>query len=126
MCAWKVDDGRQVSLLERSEGETSRPQAPTSSQLLPLHPCLCRYHLLLCASSAKHLCVRLLLLLAETNALAPPSGGLGVLTTDSEVEVVTDTTVGADLLETLKVVTQLRVKLVRQDLEGLAVDNVCK
>lgn len=38
---------------------------------------------------------------------------------------MTDTTVRADLLEALQVVTKLRVEVVRQDLERLAVDDVC-
>lgn len=47
-----------------------------------------------------------------------------MLTTDTQTEVVTDTTVGLDLLQALQVITQLRVNVVRQELAALAVDNV--
>lgn len=66
--------------------------------------------------------VRLLLLVG--NSATTATGGLGVLTTDTQAEVVTDTTVGLDLLQALKVITQLRVDVVRQELAALAVNNV--
>jgi hypothetical protein len=47
-----------------------------------------------------------------------------VLTTDAEAPVVTETTVSADLLEALEVVTELGVDTVSEDLSVLAVDNV--
>lgn len=47
-----------------------------------------------------------------------------MLTTDTETEVVADTTVGLDLLQALKVITELRVDVVREELRALAVNNV--
>lgn len=47
-----------------------------------------------------------------------------MLTTDTEAPVVAETTVGADLLEALKIVTELGVNSVGEDLRVLAVDNV--
>jgi hypothetical protein len=52
------------------------------------------------------------------------TSGLGVLATDAETPVVTETTVRADLLEALKVVTELLVDLVRENVGVLAVDKV--
>lgn len=49
---------------------------------------------------------------------------LGVLTPDAETPEVTETTVGTDLLQALKVITELRVDTVGQDLGVLAVDDV--
>lgn len=65
-----------------------------------------------------------LLLLAQTDSLSSSTSRLGVLTTHSQLEVVADTTVGSDLLQALQVVTQLRVEVVREDLERLSVDDV--
>lgn len=47
-----------------------------------------------------------------------------MLTTHAEAPVVTETTVGADLLETLKILTELGVDTVGQHLRVLAVHNV--
>lgn len=47
-----------------------------------------------------------------------------MLTTDTETEVVADTTVGLDLLQALKVITELRVDVVGKELAALAVNNV--
>jgi hypothetical protein len=47
-----------------------------------------------------------------------------MLTTDTEPPEVTETTVGTDLLETLEVVTHLRVDTVGENLRRLAVDDV--
>jgi hypothetical protein len=47
-----------------------------------------------------------------------------VLTTDTETPVVTQTTVSADLLQALKVIAELRVDTVGEDLRVLAIDNV--
>ena len=52
------------------------------------------------------------------------TGSLGVLTTDTETPEVTETTVRTNLLQPLKVITELRVNTVGQDLQVLAVDNV--
>lgn len=64
------------------------------------------------------------LLLLVGNSAATTTSGLGVLTTDTQAEVVADTTVGFDLLQAFQVVTQLRVDVVRQELAALTVDNV--
>lgn len=47
-----------------------------------------------------------------------------MLTADAETPVVAETTVGADLLEALEIVTELRVDAVGEDLRVLAVDNI--
>jgi hypothetical protein len=47
-----------------------------------------------------------------------------VLTTDTETPVVTETTVGADLLQALKIVTELGVDLVGEDLRVLTIDDI--
>lgn len=64
------------------------------------------------------------LLLGDTNGSAASAGSLGVLSTDTETPVVSETTVSADLLEALEIVTQLRVNAVGQNLRVLAVDDV--
>lgn len=64
------------------------------------------------------------LLLLVGNSATTTTGGLGVLTTDTETEVVADTTVGLDLLQSLQVITQLRVDVVGKELGALAVNNV--
>ena len=62
-----------------------------------------------------------LLLLGDTDGLTATTGGLGVLTSDTEAPVVTQTTMGADLLQTLKVLTKLVVQDVGHHLGGLAI-----
>jgi hypothetical protein len=63
-------------------------------------------------------------------SLTPPSltsssgGGLGVLTSDLETPVVSKTSVGTDLLETLKVLTELVVKLVDKQVGVLALGEI--
>jgi hypothetical protein len=47
-----------------------------------------------------------------------------VLTTDTETPVVTETAVGADLLQALEILTVLAVEAVGEDLVVLAVDDV--
>lgn len=64
------------------------------------------------------------LLLGDTDGPTAATSGLGVLTADTEAPVVTETTVSADLLQALKVITELRVDTVGEDLVVLAVDNV--
>jgi hypothetical protein len=66
----------------------------------------------------------LALLLADTDGAATATSGLGVLTTDTETPVVTETTVRADLLQALEILTELGVDTVGDDLAVLAVDNV--
>lgn len=64
------------------------------------------------------------LLLGDTDSPAATTGSLGVLTTDTEAPVVSETAVGADLLEALKILTELGVDAVGQDVRVLAVNNV--
>ena len=52
------------------------------------------------------------------------TGGLGVLTTDTETPEVTETTVGTDLLQALEIITKFGVNTVRENLAVLAIDNV--
>lgn len=66
----------------------------------------------------------LALLLADTDGAATATSGLGVLTTDTETPVVTETTVRADLLQALEILTELGVDTVGDDLGVLAIGNV--
>ena len=54
----------------------------------------------------------LALLLGHTHSLSAATSGLGVLTTHTDAPIVTQTPVVPDLLEALKVVTELSVDLV--------------
>ena len=65
-----------------------------------------------------------LFLLGHSDSLALVAGGLGVLTPDAEAPVVTQATVGADLLQTLEVLTKLVVEDVGHHLGSLAVLDV--
>jgi len=65
-----------------------------------------------------------LLLLGDTNDTTATAGSLGVLTTDTDAPVVTETTVSTDLLEAFQVLTHLVVKTVGQQLSVLAIDKV--
>ena len=56
------------------------------------------------------------LLLADTDSPAPPASRLAVLTTHPQAPVVPQTPVRADLLETLQILTKLRVDAVGKDL----------
>lgn len=60
----------------------------------------------------------------NTNNTTEAASGLGVLTTDTKVPVVTKTTVRADLLEALKVLTEGRGDLVSNDLLVLASSKI--
>lgn len=64
------------------------------------------------------------LLLGDTDSPAATTGGLGVLAADAQAPVVSETTVGADLLQALEIITELGVDTVGEDLVVLAVDNV--
>jgi hypothetical protein len=64
------------------------------------------------------------LLLGDTDGPATATGGLGVLTTDTETPVVSETTVGADLLEALEILTELGVDTVGEDVGVLAIDDI--
>merc|ERR1712168_1398999 len=62
-----------------------------------------------------------LLLLGNTNGAATATSGLGMLTTDTEEPVVTETTVSTDLLETLEIFTELGIQTVGDGLSEGAV-----
>lgn len=55
------------------------------------------------------------LLLGHTDGSATATGRLGVLTAHTEAPVVTETTVGTDLLQALQILTQLGVDAVGQN-----------
>ena len=61
-----------------------------------------------------------LFLLGDTDGLSSATGGLGVLTADTDAPVVTETAMGADLLKALQVLTELVVQEVGHHLVGLA------
>ena len=65
-----------------------------------------------------------LLLLGDTNSLTLVTGSLGMLTTDTQAPIMTQTSVGANLLQTLQVLTKLVVEHIGQSLGGLAVLDV--
>jgi hypothetical protein len=66
----------------------------------------------------------LTLLLGHTDCSAAATSGFGVLTTDTETPVVTETTVSADLLQALEIVTELAVDTVGENLAVLAIDDI--
>jgi hypothetical protein len=66
----------------------------------------------------------LALLLADTDGATAAASGLGVLTTDTEAPVVTQTAVGADLLQALEILTDLGVETVGDNLGVLAIGDV--
>jgi hypothetical protein len=66
----------------------------------------------------------LALLLGHTDGASTAASGLGVLATDTQAPVVTETAVGADLLEALEILTELGVQGVGDNLVVLAVDDV--
>ena len=64
------------------------------------------------------------LLLGDTDGPAAATSRLGVLTTDTETPIMTQTTVSANLLQALKVLTELGVDTVGKDLRVLAIDDI--
>jgi hypothetical protein len=66
----------------------------------------------------------LALLLADTDGATAAASGLGVLTTDTEAPVVTQTAVGADLLQALEILTDLGVETVGDNLGVLAIGDI--
>ena len=66
----------------------------------------------------------LTLLLADTDGTTSSSSSLGVLTSNTETPVMTETTVGSDLLETFQILTQFAFHAVCQNLRVLAVYNI--
>jgi hypothetical protein len=67
---------------------------------------------------------RLTLLLADTNSATSSASGLGMLTSNTQAPVVSQTTMGSDLLQALQILTQLALHAVCQHLSVFAVDNV--
>lgn len=68
--------------------------------------------------------IPLTLLLADTDCPTTTTGGLGVLSTDAQTPVVAQTSVGADLLQSLQVLTELAVNAVGKQVAVLAVDDI--
>lgn len=66
----------------------------------------------------------LTLLLRHTNSPSSSAGSLGVLSTNTETPVVTKTSVCADLLQALQVLTELAVNTVGENLAVLALDDI--
>lgn len=60
----------------------------------------------------------------EQRSLTTTRGGLGVLTSDLQAPEVSDTSVGSDLLQSLQVISQLRLQIVGQDVVVLTVNLV--
>lgn len=65
-----------------------------------------------------------LFLLGDTDGATTTTSRLGVLTTDTEAPVVTQTTVRDDLLQTLQIITQFRLQIGGGELRVLAVNDV--
>lgn len=65
-----------------------------------------------------------LLLLRHTDGTSATTGGLRVLTTDTESPVVAHTTVSMDTLQSFQIFTQLRVDVGRRQLHVLAIDDI--
>lgn len=65
-----------------------------------------------------------LLLLGHTDGAATTTGRLGVLTAHAQAPVMTHTAMGADLLQTLQILAQLRVQVGRRQLRVLAVNAI--
>ncbi len=66
----------------------------------------------------------LTLLLRPSDRPTPPTRRLRVLTTDTQTPVMSQTAMGADLLQSLEIVAQLAVDAVGEDLAVLAVHDV--
>jgi hypothetical protein len=64
------------------------------------------------------------LLLRDTDSPSSSSSGLGVLATDTESPVVTETTVSADLLQAFQIITELGIDTVGENLAVLAIDDI--
>lgn len=60
----------------------------------------------------------------EQRSLTTTGSGLGVLTSDLQAPEVSDTSVGSDLLQSLQVISQLRLQTVGQDVVVLTVNLV--
>ena len=67
---------------------------------------------------------RCLLLLGHTDGLTTATGGLGVLSTNTDTPVMTKTTMGSDLLQTFQIFTHFVVQEIGHNLVGLAVLDI--
>ena len=67
---------------------------------------------------------RLTLLLANTDGTTSSTSSLGMLTSDTQAPVVSQTTMGSDLLQTFQIFTQFAFHAVCQHLGVLAIDDV--
>jgi len=67
---------------------------------------------------------RLTLLLRHTDSTAAATSGLGVLSTNPQTPVVTETTVSTDLLQAFQILAKLAVDTVGQNLRVLAIDDI--
>ena len=76
------------------------------------------------ATPHRHIHPRLTLLLRHTNGSTTATGGLGVLSSDPQTPVVTQTAMSTDLLQTLQILTQLVLHAVCQDLRIFAIDDI--
>jgi len=65
-----------------------------------------------------------LLLASNTNSATTATSGLGVLSSHSDSPVVTKSTMGSDLLESLEIITELDIEIVGNDLRGLSVLDI--
>lgn len=65
-----------------------------------------------------------LLLLGHTDGTSTATGGLGVLTAHTQAPVVTQTTVGTDLLQSLQILTQFGINVRGGQLRVLAINDV--
>ena len=67
---------------------------------------------------------RCLLFLGHNDGLTTATGGLGVLSTNTDTPVMTKTTMGSDLLQTFQIFTHFVVQEIGHNLVGLAVLDI--
>lgn len=64
------------------------------------------------------------LLLRDTDSPSSSSSCLGVLSTDTEAPIVTETTVSTDLLQAFQIITKFGIDTVGENLAVLAIDDI--
>lgn len=84
---------------------------------------LCPHHFLQYHLSRTIVCCSTLLL-ADTDSSSSSTCGLGVLTSDSKTPIVSQATMGSDLLQSFQILTKLAFHAVCQNLGVLAIDNI--
>ena len=89
-------------------------QSPTTTSVQPDSPNIC-------LARSTQLST---LLLRHTDSPTPTAGGFRVLATHAQAPEVSQATMGADLLQSLQVLAELAVHVIRQDLGVLAVHNI--